>query len=150
MTHWSALQVGQCTLTHSEGCGLAGVKMFLPVPLSQALQCSVWWARLGKCCQCSLPAKPVLTLHSETFLWEKPDLVEWCLCRSLEQRPMRRTLKTMVQVLCSTWSLLDNAQIFVEAISLIFFSLSSAWTVIHEGMAGCDVDCFLHAADLCY
>lgn len=76
-------------LTHSEGCGLAGGTMFLPVSLSQALQCSLWWARLGQFWQCSPPAEPALTLHSETFLWEKPDLVEQCLWGSFEQRLMR-------------------------------------------------------------
>lgn len=76
MTHLSALQVGQRMLSLSEGCGLAGGTMFLPVPLSQALQCSLWWARMGQCCQCSPPPKPVPTLDTETFLWENPDLVE--------------------------------------------------------------------------
>lgn len=39
-THLSALRFGQYALSLSEGCGLAGGTMFLPIPLSQALRCS--------------------------------------------------------------------------------------------------------------
>lgn len=59
------------------------------------------------------------------------------------------TLKTMVQVLCSTWSPQDNVQIFLQPAHLIFVSLSSAWTAVHAGMAFCDMDCFLHTANSC-
>ena len=79
-------------LSISEGCGLAGGTMSLPVPLSQALQCSLSWARLGQCYQCSPSAKPVLTLHPETFLRENPDLLEQCLWERPGQRLMRRAL----------------------------------------------------------
>lgn len=41
----------------------------------------------------------------------------------------------MVLVLCSTWSLPDNVQIFLGPAHLIFVSLSSAWTAVHVGMA---------------
>lgn len=39
-THLSALRFGQYAPSLSEGCGLAGGTMFLPIPLSQALRCS--------------------------------------------------------------------------------------------------------------
>lgn len=103
-------------------------------------------ARRGQRCQCSPPAKPVLTLHTETFPWENPDLVEPCLWESPGRRLMRRMLSrlrfrssaqpVLPWRLCrSLWSLL--------------IPLSSAWTAVGVGMALCDADCFLHAANSC-
>jgi len=83
--------MGQSVLSLTEGCGLAGGTIFLLVSLSHALRCSLWWARLGRCCQRS-PPKPVLGLLPKTFLWENPDLVEWCLWESPGERLVRRSL----------------------------------------------------------
>ena len=59
------------------------------------------------------------------------------------------TLKTMVKVLCSARSPLDNVQTFLEPALLIFVSLFSAWIAVHVGMALCDVGRFLHTAKSC-
>lgn len=87
MTHLSAVQVGRCRLSLSEGCGLAGGTMFLPVPPSLTVQPVV--GQTGSALPVHPPAMPVLTRHSETFLWENPDLVEQCLWDSPGQRLVR-------------------------------------------------------------
>lgn len=87
MTHPSAVQVGRCRLSRSEGCGLAGGTLLLPIPPSLAVQPVV--GQTGSALPVHPPAMPVLTLRSETFLWENPDLVEQCLWDSPGQRLVR-------------------------------------------------------------